>query len=209
VCQEGSALLKRVPAYVLDRLTCASGGRGIRATHTAVSALIELNSPTNNLSRCIRTRLLRSAHPLILSRSQTLRSGNFPLLLPAPRIANLPLDFFKKGKIFMRYTVTTFKVRLEVCDVGVSPLRDHRHPYTSPLLVVCAPAARPSFNRRFANFSKPRSLTTACWEQACSCRRLDQSRLNSASCERSPTSRSAMPSMNRRCSKRGRRRAGR
>jgi hypothetical protein len=38
--------------------------------------------------------------------------------LPSSRIANLPLDFFKKGEIFMRYTVTTFKVRLEVCDAG-------------------------------------------------------------------------------------------
>jgi hypothetical protein len=40
-----------------------------------------------------------------------------PFLLLPSRIANLPLDFFEGG-IFMRYTVTTFKVRLEVCDVG-------------------------------------------------------------------------------------------
>jgi len=37
--------------------------------------------------------------------------------LLSSRIANLSLDFFK-GEIFMRYTVTTFKVRLEVCEVG-------------------------------------------------------------------------------------------
>jgi hypothetical protein len=37
--------------------------------------------------------------------------------LPSSRIANLPLDFLK-GESFMRYTVTMFKVRLEVCDVG-------------------------------------------------------------------------------------------
>ena len=39
------------------------------------------------------------------------------LLLPSSRIANLPLDFLK-GEIFMRYTVTTFKVRLEASEVG-------------------------------------------------------------------------------------------
>jgi hypothetical protein len=38
--------------------------------------------------------------------------------LPSPRIANLSLDFFKGG-IFVRYTVTTFKVRLEVAESGI------------------------------------------------------------------------------------------
>ena len=44
----------------------------------------------------------------------------FPLLLPSSRIANLPLDFLK-GRSFMRYTVTTFKVHLK-CAIMLAGL---------------------------------------------------------------------------------------
>ena len=39
------------------------------------------------------------------------------LPLPSPHLANLPLDLFKGGFLCV-YTVTTFKVRLEVSEVA-------------------------------------------------------------------------------------------